>query len=180
MNKWLVAVWLMSTAVQAVPVYRWVDKTGQVNYSDRPGPGAVRIELTVGAAPGTVGSTPPPPGPALQPQTAAAAEDYETFAVVQPVADETLWATGGKVQIAIALSPELKPRHRLGLYLDGALRDVALRDTRFEIEEVHRGEHTLQAVILDEAGAELQRSAPVAFFVQQTSIHYPHNPGRAR
>ena len=49
MNNWLILLCLFWSAAQAVPVYRWVDENGQVNYSDRPGPGAVRIELTTGA-----------------------------------------------------------------------------------------------------------------------------------
>ena len=180
MNKWLIAVWFLGSAAQAVPVYRWVDENGQVNYSDRPGPGAVRVELTV-SAPSIRArvSLPPrqPPGMGAQPSVA---EGYETLAVLQPASHDTLWGTGGRVEIAIDVSPDLQPRHGLGLYLDGELAESAFRTMRFSIEEVPRGEHTVQAVILDEAGRELLRSAPVTFFVQQTSIHYPRNPGRAR
>ena len=180
MNKWLIAVWLLGSAAQAVPVYRWVDETGQVNYSDRPGPGAVLIELSAGAPSLDAGfSSPPPRQPAMDPRTTVAT-GYETLAVLQPASGETLWGTGGQVEIAIGISPDLQPRHRLALYLDGELADSPIHATRFAIEAVPRGEHTVQAVILDEADRELLRSAPVTFHVQQTSIHYPRNPGRVR
>ena len=180
MNKWLIAVWLFGSAAQAVPVYRWVDENGQVNYSDRPGPGAVLIELSTGAPSLDVGpSSPRGPQRAMEPQTPAVGA-YETLAVLQPASRETLWGTAGRVEITIGISPDLQPRHSLALYLDGELAEFGIHATGFAIEGVPRGEHTIQAMALDEADRELLRSAPVTFFVQQTSIHYPRNPGRVR
>ena len=180
MNKWLILLCLFWSAAQAAPVYRWVDENGRVNYSDRPGPGAVRMELTTGARAPSVGlSSPGPQSSAVETQALDGGE-YETFAVIRPSPQETLWGTGGRVEIAIGIAPDLLPFHRLGVYLDGVLTGLQTRATRFEIPDVHRGEHTLQAVILDEQDNELLQSAPVTFFVQQTSIHYPRNPGRVR
>ena len=180
MNKWLIAVWLLGSAAQAVPVYRWVDENGQVNYSDRPGPGAVLIDVHTDApSPDGEPASPPPQTQAVVPQPSATA-GYETFAVLEPAPRETLWGTGGQVGIAIGIFPDLQPGHRVELYLDGERAGLAGRATRFEIEAVPRGEHTVRAVVLDAADRELLRSAPVTFFVQQTSIHYPRNPGRAR
>ena len=198
MNKWLLAVCLFWSASQAGPVYRWVDENGQVNYSDRPGPGAVPMELSTDAtlpdagpsataAEAGLSSTAPNAGlstPATRPSAdgtaSAPAAAYESLAVIQPAPHETLWGTSGAVQVAIEISPGLKPPHRLGLYLDGALTELRTRATRFGIADVHRGEHTLRAVVLDEERNELLRSAPVTFFVQQTSVHYPRYPGRVR
>ena len=180
MNKWLIGVWLLGSAAQAVPVYRWVDENGQVNYSDRPGPGAVPVEWSTGAPSPDPGlSSPRGQQRAMQPP-ATVVSAYETIAVRRPASGETLWGTGGMVEVAIDISPDLQPRDSLALYLDGELADVSIRATAFAIENVPRGEHTVQVVILDEADTELLRSAPVTFFVQQTSIHYPRNPGRVR
>ena len=180
MKKWLIPLCLLWAAAQAVPVYRWVDDSGLVNYSDRPGPGAVRIELSAGApSPNIGGSSPRVQTSVLETQPSGVA-GYESIVVIRPAPQETLWGTAGKVEVAVGISPDLQPRHRLGLYLDGVLADLETRATRFEIENVYRGEHTLQAVILDDTNKELLRSAPVTFFVQQTSIYYPRNPGRAR
>lgn len=180
MNKWLIAVWLLGSAAQAVPVYRWVDENGQVNYSDRPGAGAVLIDVPTNApSPNAGPAAPPLPPQAVVPQPAAAA-GYATLEVLEPAPRDTLWGTGGKVGIAIGISPDLQPGHRVELYLDGERVGLAGRATRFEIEAVPRGEHTVRAVVLDAADRELLRSAPVTFFVQQTSIHYPLNPGRVR
>ena len=180
MHKWLITILFLASTAQAVTVYRWVDENGRVNYSDRPGPGAVRIELSTGAPSPDVGpSSPRGQQPAMAPQTPAVAS-YETLAVLQPASLATLWGTAGRVEVLIGISPDLQPRHSLALYLDGALAEFGFHATEFAIEDVPRGEHTVQAVVLDEADRELLRSAPVTFFVQQTSIHYPLNPGRAR
>lgn len=180
MHKWLIAILFLGSTAQAAPVYRWVDENGQVNYSDRPGPGAVMIELSTGAPSLDAGpSTPTGQQRSMEPQTPAVAA-YDTLAVLQPASRETLWGTAGRVEIAVGIFPDLQPRHSLALYLDGALAELGIHTTGFAIEDVPRGEHTVQAVVLDEADRELLRSAPVTFFVQQTSIHYPRNPGRVR
>ncbi len=180
MIKWLIPICLFWAVAQAAPVYRWVDENGRVNYSDRPGPGAVRMELTTGAPALNVGlSSPGRQSPALETQASDGA-DYESIAVIEPTPQATLWGTGGRVEISIGIAPDLQPLHRLGLYLDGESTGLQTRATRFEIADVHRGEHTVQAVILDEDDNELLQSAPVTFFVQQTSIYYPRNPGRVR
>jgi len=180
MLKWLITILFLGSTAQAVPVYRWVDDNGQVNYSDRPGPGAVLIELSTGAPTLEAGpSSPRGPQRATELRTPAVAA-YETLAVLQPASRETLWGTAGRVEIAIGISPGLQSGHSLALFMDGELVQFGNHATGFLIEDVPRGEHTVQAVILDAAERELLRSAPVTFFVQQTSIHYPRNPGRVR
>lgn len=101
---------------------------------------------------------------------------YQAFNVLQPAQQETLWGTGGTVDVALEISPTLQAGHRLGYYLDGALTDLGSRSAAFQLQEVVRGIHTLQAVILDGAGEEVLRSLAVTFMVQQTSVNFPQNP----
>ena len=42
--------------------------------------------------------------------------------------------------------------------------------TAFQLQEVWRGMHNLQAEVLDETGQLMIRSEPIRFYVQQTSI----------
>jgi hypothetical protein len=42
------------------------------------------------------------------------------------------------------------------------------------LPDVFRGQHTLQAVVIDSAGAEVMTSPSRTFFVQQTSIQNPN------
>lgn len=57
---------LLSTAVQAVEVYKWVDKDGVVHYGDRPRPGAEMLEVRE-----------PPPGDTALAEAAKAQEARE-------------------------------------------------------------------------------------------------------
>lgn len=56
------------------------------------------------------------------------------------------------------------------------LTDLGSRNGTFQLQEVVRGIHTLQAAILDDAGEEVLRSLAVTFMVQQTSVNFPQNP----
>ena len=176
MTKWLIPICLLWTAVDAGPAYRWVDENGQVHYSDRPVPGAARIELTTArpSAPSADrASLPRPEAPERRELPPAA---YAGFAVLQPARQETLWGTGGRVDVTLQIRPELQPGHHLGYYLDGEFTDTGSRGTRFQLQNVDRGAHSLQAVILDGRQEEVLRSSTVTFFVQQTSLYYPRNP----
>ncbi len=150
--------------------YTWVDEEGVVHYSDRPEPGSKRIDLPKSqtfsrpaAAPGS---------------TAAAASDeepqsaepfaYETLEVAAPAPEETLWNIEGVLNVSLALSPALQPGHQVRVYFDGNARAVS--GTSFQIEEVYRGVHNIQAEVLDESGNLMIRSLPNRFYVQQNTI----------
>ena len=78
--------------------------------------------------------------------------------------------------VAVEIGPRLQRGHRLGYFLDGNLTDLGSGSTQFQVEGVERGIHTLQAVILDQAGEEVIRSLAVTFMMQQQSINYPQSP----
>jgi hypothetical protein len=176
MCKWLILLCVLSLpSALAEPAWTWVDEDGQVHYSDRPVPGARQIELS-GAqgfslpspqrrnAPGD----PPPPG-----------TRYQTLSVASPAAGETLWNLGGNLQVVLEIAPALRAGHQIDVLLDGQRANLNSTQLQLTLPNVFRGTHTLQAVIVDTAGRELQRSPAVSFVVQQTSIQNPNSlPGR--
>lgn len=175
---WLVLIMLMAGTASAVPVWKWVDEHGVTHYSDRPVEGAERVELSAAQSfPAQRPSATPLPSPRPhEAQPAAQPARYHRFEVVRPAQQETLWNIGGSLNVEIALDPALDPGHQLDVYLDGERRNLAATSTTLQVPGVHRGVHTLQAVILDANGNELLRSLAVTFIVQQTSIQNPHNP----
>ena len=60
------------------------------------------------------------------------------------------------------------PGHRVRLYFDGTPRMVS--GTSFQIDDVYRGVHNLQAEVIDDTGKLIIRSRPSRFYVQQNSI----------
>ena len=152
--------------------YTWTDESGVVHYSDRPEPGAKRINLPeskIVRAPAA-----PERAAAGDDQTEAAPDQpfrYEALEVIAPSPEETLWNIDGVLSVSLALSPALQPGHQVRIYFDGNPRIVP--GTSFELEEVYRGVHNIQAEILDEAGEMKIRSLPNRFYVQQTSVVRP-------
>ncbi len=150
--------------------YVWTDEDGVVHYSDRPHPGAKRVELQ---APNTSRS------PARRSSAAEAATDddaaepappfrYESLEVASPGPEETLWNIEGTLNVTLALTPALQQGHQIRVYFDGNPRIV--NSTTFQIDEVWRGVHNLQAEVLDETGNMMIRSRTNRFYVQQNTV----------
>lgn len=171
----------ISMAVSA-EVYRWVDETGQIHYSDRPHEGAETVTLphaqTFPAPPAPQRRTVPPTeaSPAA-PDNPPTTRGYSAVDIVSPKNQEVLWNAGGVVRVAVATEPSLRRGHVLVIYLDDeVVARLTGSDRQTELTQVYRGEHLLQAEVRDSGGAIVAGSAPVTFMVQQTSIQNPNNP----
>jgi hypothetical protein len=162
---------LAASAVLA-QAYKWTDEEGIVHYSDRPQEGAEEVEL-----PEAPRRPPPPPRAARQATPGQAADEsaaeeqpfrYESLTIGSPLAEETLWNIEGVLNVTLNLQPALQPGHRIRVYFDGEPRMV--NRTSFQIDEVYRGVHNIQAEVIDEAGTMMIRSMPNRFYVQQNTI----------
>jgi hypothetical protein len=161
---------LAATAVMA-QAYRWVDENGIVHFSDRPEAGSERIELPSDNA----RPRPVPAARAAAPRSNQASETvaaapfrYDTLIISAPAAEETLWNIESVLTVSLDLRPGLQSGHQIRVYFDGEPRMV--RSTSFQIEEVYRGVHNLQAEVVDETGQLMIRSLPSRFYVQANSI----------
>ena len=157
--------------------YKWVDEDGVVHYSDRPVPGAERVELprynkpsssraaprtTPRSRPGTTATVPTDSAPQQQPFA------YSELAVASPAAEETLWNIEGVLNVTLSVQPALQPGHQVRVYFDGEPQIVS--GTSFQLQEVYRGVHNIQAEIVNESGQLMIRSLPNRFYVQQNSV----------
>ena len=111
--------------------------------------------------------------PVTQPPT------YTSIAIVQPANAATIFDNAGNVAVKVALSPapDLDAGDRIALTLDG--QQVALRSTtQFRLSAVVRGEHRLEARIVDRDGNTVIASAPVDFHLWQASRLFQNRRGR--
>jgi hypothetical protein len=168
-------VLVLAAGMALAQAYRWVDENGVVHYSDRPQAGAEEVELETAPA-----IDMPVPRRTIAPRRAASADGdrdsasavgYETLEIASPAAEETLWNLGGVLNVSLNLQPALQQGHQLRVYFDGTAQ--AVDSTQFQLQEVYRGVHNLQAEVLDENGQLLIRSQPSRFYVQQTTIINP-------
>jgi hypothetical protein len=154
----------------AEEAYVWTDEDGVVHYSDRPVPGAQRIELT---EPNTSRSPAPRRRATEETDGEQQSEDaapfrYESFEIVSPGAEDTLWNIEGVLNVSMALTPPLQPGHQVRVYFDGSPQMAS--GTSVQLQEVWRGVHNVQAEVLDETGKMLIRSRTNRFYVQQTTV----------
>jgi hypothetical protein len=162
---------LLCAAEVLAEAYTWTDEDGIVHYSDRPYPGARIVDLGEFTA-----SRPQPttrPSPTSQSDTAEDAVDsnaaaYDSLEIVSPAAEETLWNIESRLEVRLALTPELKPGHQVRAYFDGAPQIVS--GTNFQLDDVYRGVHNLQVEVIDPTGTLLIRSRPSRFYVQQNTV----------
>ncbi len=161
----LFGVLALSAAV-ADDAWKWTDEDGVVHYSDVPRQGAEAVNLSeynkkTGAR---ISNSTTLTRRSEEPEDFT----YETFEIIAPTAEETLWNIEGQLNVRIAVSPNLLPGHGIRLYFDGTAQDIL--GTSFQLTEVHRGVHSLRAEALDATGRVVTVSEPIRFYVQQNAI----------
>jgi hypothetical protein len=169
----VVLLGLLASGSVLAQAYTWTDEDGVVHYSDRPQPGAQEVDLGKYKAPqgNSLARKPLPRRASTADDDAVESFSYDSLTVASPAAEETLWNIEGVLNVSLALSPALRSGHRVQAYFDGTRLETA--GLSFQLQEVYRGEHNLQAEVVDETGRVLIRSQPSRFYVQQTSLIRP-------
>lgn len=157
---------LAATAVLADEAWKWTDEDGVVHYSDVPVKGAEPVNLSeFSKKTGASISNGRAPAAASEPEEELA---YESITIAAPANEQTLWNIEGLLNVSVAVNPALQQGHRVRAYFDGDVRDVG--GTSFQLLEVYRGTHSLQAEIVDQTGRVIIRSPTSRFYVQQNSV----------
>jgi len=175
----LLAAW--SVATIAAEVYRWVDESGEVHFSDVPHEGAETITLqeaqTFSAPVSSRVQRTVKDGQVAEEEEAG----YSSVRIASPRSGEVLWSTGGLLSVSVSTQPKLRRGHSLIIYLDGQQVDSLAGSVRqTELTNVFRGEHTLRSEVQDRGGRVIAEGNSVAFTVKQTSTQNPNNPNIAR
>lgn len=167
----LVLLGLLAAGVASADTWTWTDEEGVVHYSDRPYPGAKRVAID---EPNTSRSLAARSRATSGNEAADDADDsadpvrYNSLEISAPGAEETLWNIEGVLNVSLSLNPALQPGHQVRIYFDGNPQIVT--GTSFQLQEVYRGVHNLQAEVLDETGKMMIRSRTNRFYVQQNTI----------
>lgn len=175
MRTFIALIAALAAGTVLAQAYKWVDENGVVHYSDTPVEGAEQIQLP------TDGQRPQRPAYSSSLQAAQTAQqdtelgvegpeifNYDSIEVVAPAPEETLWNIEGVLNVALRVTPALRPEDQVRVYFDGEERLVD--GTNFQIQEVWRGVHNIQAEIVDSTGRLMARSLPNRFYVQQNTI----------
>jgi hypothetical protein len=158
----------------AAKLYKWTDEQGNVVYSDTPRPGAVEIEVHTEPA----GIVPVPPGATPAEPPAPAAGGYDSLIIAAPADQAVLEDPEGRVGVSLALAPALQTDagHAIQLRLDGRALETRYAASEIVLTDVERGEHVVQAEVVDANGTVLIASAAVTFVQHRPSELAPHGP----
>jgi hypothetical protein len=159
-------------------LWMWKDANGVIHYSDVPGPGAKRVDLTVieaqpraaAPAPKTAASSQGTPAP-------AAPVTYSSLEIWQPENGQSFFEADATVSVRIRSDPAVSPDDQLLLFLDGKLVEGPTNAQEYTLSNLERGAHSLTAQILDSKGKEKIRSQPVVFHKKQTTTIAPRAVG---
>jgi hypothetical protein len=156
----------------AAETWHWKDAEGVSHYSDRPVPGAERMNLgpysgpasqPVGAAPRVASGLP----------QAAVPVAYSSCTVVAPARDE-VFNMVNSVSATLQVTPILQVGHRLRVLLDGVVHaDWPDRQLNTTLMNVYRGTHTLSVQVLDADGKTVCAGPATTFHVRQASLLSP-------
>ena len=159
-----------SLIAAAGDVYRWVDSSGVVHYSDKPlAPNdkpAVLPHLQTYAP----GASPPASAPVISTSgTASAAASAITIA--SPEQDETIRDAEGKFTVTVNANPQ--PGEGLIFYLDGtAQNQQPTPSSAFLYSGVERGDHSVSAALVGSNGQELVRTEAVTIHMKPPSVRH--------
>ncbi len=179
---------LMLVSAQA-DIYRTVSPDGSVVFSDQDvNDQSVKVKLkpvSVSKPASNVTLTPED----LQlksPSTKPSEGYYTSVKVMAPQDGQTLW-NEPKTAVVVGIQPALQPGDKVQLKMDGkVVRTNATGE--FELEYIERGEHRLQAQVVNAEGKVLRFSKSIKIYVQRTNLNnrvvtpqtVTFNPGAAK
>ncbi|KTD21269.1 DUF4124 domain-containing protein [Legionella londiniensis] len=149
-------------------IYKWTDSEGNVHFSDKPHPGAEKIDLP----PVQTFSPPPTPPPAetmVNPEVAAKTPDYE-IAISQPENDATIRNNQGSVSVALEIQPRLNPGDKVQIVFDGTPIGEPQTATVFQLSDINRGAHTLAAQIVGSDGKVISTSETITIYMHRPRV----------
>jgi len=157
-------------------VYKSVNESGEVVYSDQPSPNAQRMKLP------ELPTYSPPPIPSFSAGTSqtkpVAASPYKSVKIVVPENDATVRDNQGIVRVEVALDPSLMVQqgHKIQFYLNGEPHGVPVGTTSISFSNLDRGTYTLTSSVVNAEGAVLSSAAPVVFHLHRESVLNPNSP----
>ncbi|TQV89149.1 DUF4124 domain-containing protein [Aliikangiella coralliicola] len=157
-----------AAAEEKKKLYRWVDKHGNVHYSDEPRAGADEIEMK--EIPAIKMKKPKidtkhkvlleKPEPARYQEFSNA---YRSLTFLEPQADGVVRNNASAVSFKIQIEPTLLEGHSIRLFLDGKPVTDDLKSGEFVATKVAYGTHSASFIVVDATGKQLQSSETIKF-----------------
>ena len=171
-----VAVLLMAgSQLSLAATYRWVDASGVVHYSDRPQPGADKVQLPPAQTYNSgkqANSSATPPAAAAPPVVAATAAAQEMLSasecmITSPQDEQTL-----NNAFSVMIAAKGPAGGEIRLMLDGGVVQKGT-SAEFMVNPIDRGMHRAIVIFMTQGGGEQCRTKPVTFYIRKPSVLRP-------
>jgi hypothetical protein len=158
-------------------VWVWTDQNGVTQYSDRPVPGARKLQLSTASPEPPPARAPAAAAPATAAKPAVEQVEYQSLEIWQPENGESFFGANATVDVRMRTEPGVAGMDTLRLYLDGKLVEGAADSLEYTLSNLERGAHSITAVIMGENGNEKIRSEPRVFHIKQPTVIQPQAVG---
>lgn len=150
-------------------IYKWVDKEGNTHFSDKGPLGAEKLIL----APIQIYSA-PKEEEISKPQASQPSQkinDYQ-LKINYPADKSTFRDEEGELEVMVGMASDLESEQKIRLLLDD--KSIAeVHALRIQIIGIDRGEHKLQAQLLDVNGQTIAASDLITFYMQRPRVPNP-------
>lgn len=152
-------------------IYKWVDVSGVVHYSDTPHSGAQRIENP--AIETAKDPAPIPKGSSTEQtiESANAHKKYTGVAITQPSDKATIRNNQGYVLVNVEPEPALQEGDLLQIIFDGNPFGVPQTNLSFAFSNINRGTHKVAVQILDKNAQMILISKTIEFYMQRPRVN---------
>ncbi len=161
----ITALVLITSFANAQTVYKFVDKSGNLVYSDTPVEGAETIEIQ---RPIIVPSVPPQNAPANEDNDSASA-GYSQLSITSPSHDAVFSNDTTPLVVTMALTPSLKSGHKFRLLVNGTAMGGTQTSGSFTLPSLDRGSYMLVGQVVDRNMHAVTESAAVQIHVRRHS-----------
>lgn len=149
-------------------VYKVVDESGRVTYTDKP-PTSQQAEKISLPQTNTQQSIEIPIKPAEDTPPPAAGGGYDKVEILQPRNGASIPPGQLDLIIQVGISPELQPNHRVSILLNGKPLGIPAAATSIRLDNLDRGAHRIEAKVVDPMGRNVASSQAVNIYVHRAS-----------
>jgi TolA-binding protein len=165
---YILCLLILCISVSAQVVYKTVKADGSVVYSDILSDGAVPVNLSsmnTVVVPALNNAASQTTNQINSVKKRSPEVQYSVF-IRSPTAEQTLRDNSGAVSINAEVLP--KKSGKFQLIIDNQIVKTQ-SNSKFQLENINRGAHTIQIKFLDNSGKILASSMPQAFYLQKAS-----------
>jgi len=165
---------LFNTTATHAEMYKWVDKDGNISYSDQPPfKGAEKLDAPA------LTSVPATDIPEKKPEPIPESEEdknkttkYTYLRITSPEHDATIRDNDGNFSISFSIQPSLntKQGHYFSVHMDGKTMQDKLSSLSADMTNIDRGSHSLSVTVKDKNGKTIRKSKPITVHVHRQSI----------